>query len=167
MTDYFTPMVVQQPIPVLDMTPLERLVLSRVFHAETGIDGIYFHSETGPCDMIEMPVQLLRNAYERSIGSGSLLVAHVGEKLATVSADDTEIDLDLSEMSWEVILQDIVRRSQKLDHITVVAAFTCSKMRSDGFGGMAILITADAVRRKSTHDIIENFLIAKDNGRRR
>jgi hypothetical protein len=31
-------------------------------------------------------------------------------------------------------------------------------MRPDGFGGMAVLITADAVRGKSTNDLIEEFL---------
>jgi hypothetical protein len=31
-------------------------------------------------------------------------------------------------------------------------------MRPDGFGGMAVLITADAIRGKSTNDILEDFL---------
>ena len=31
-------------------------------------------------------------------------------------------------------------------------------MRPDGFGGMAVLITADAIVGKSTNDILEDFL---------
>jgi hypothetical protein len=31
-------------------------------------------------------------------------------------------------------------------------------MRPDGFGGMAVLITADAILGKSTNDILEDFL---------
>jgi hypothetical protein len=50
------------------------------------------------------------------------------------------------------------RRSPTLRYVTAVSAFTCSKMRPDGFGGMAVLITADGVIGKSTSDIIEDFL---------
>jgi hypothetical protein len=45
-----------------------------------------------------------------------------------------------------------------LQYITAVSAFICSKMRPDGFGGMAMLITADTVMGKSTNDIVEDFL---------
>jgi hypothetical protein len=31
-------------------------------------------------------------------------------------------------------------------------------MRPDGFGGMAVLITADRIMNKSTHDLIAEFL---------
>ena len=65
-------------------------------------------------------------------------------------------------MSWEVILQDIVRRSSTLRYVTVVTAFTCTKMRPDGFGGMAVVITADAIKGKSTNDFIEDLLADAD-----
>jgi hypothetical protein len=51
-----------------------------------------------------------------------------------------------------------VRHSAGLRYVTAVSAFTCSKMRPNGFGGMAVLITADTVIAKSTNDIIEDFL---------
>ena len=51
-----------------------------------------------------------------------------------------------------------MKRSRTLSYISIVAAFTCTRMRPDGFGGMAVLITADAVRGKSTNDLIEEFL---------
>ena len=35
-------------------------------------------------------------------------------------------------------------------------------MRPDGFGGMAVLITADAILGKSTNDILEDFLAEID-----
>lgn len=50
-----------------------------------------------------------------------------------------------------------MRRSPDLDHLTVTMAFTCSKMRSDGFGGLAMLITATAVRSESTNALFERF----------
>ncbi len=55
-------------------------------------------------------------------------------------------------------IQDIVRRSTTLRYVTAVSSFSCSKMRPDGFGGMAVLITADRIVGKSTSDILEDFL---------
>jgi hypothetical protein len=75
-----------------------------------------------------------------------------------VPDDNVEIELDFSDRSWESIFQDIVRRSASLRYVTAVSAFTCSRMRPDGFGGMAVLITATAVLGKSTSDIIEDFM---------
>ena len=54
--------------------------------------------------------------------------------------------------------QDIVRRSAKLRYITVTTAFTCSKMRDDGFGGMALFITADAIKACSTTEFLSDCL---------
>jgi hypothetical protein len=34
MADYFSPTVIQPTIPVTDVTPLERLMLSHIFNAE-------------------------------------------------------------------------------------------------------------------------------------
>jgi hypothetical protein len=82
----------------------------------------------------------------------------VAECIEKLDHGDTQVELDLSVTSWEPIFQDIVRRSRTLEHIIVVSAFTCTKMRPDGFGGMAMVITADAIRGKSTNDIIEDIL---------
>lgn len=158
MADYHSPTVVQPTIPKSDMTPLERLLLSHILDCESDGDGFYFYSETGPSDDIELPLNELRTALSASDGVPSTAYDYVIERLALAGADDTYIEIDLSGTSWEFILQDIVRRSRTLDHITVVSAFTCTKMRPDGFGGMAVLITADAIKGKSTHDILEDFL---------
>jgi hypothetical protein len=158
MADYHSPTVVQPTIPDRDMTPLERLLLSHILDCELDGDGFYFYSETGPSDGIELPLDELRTALSASDSVPSTAYDYVIERLALAGADDTHIEIDLSGTSWEFILQDIVRRSRTLDHITVVSAFTCTKMRPDGFGGMAVLITADAIKGKSTHDILEDFL---------
>lgn len=158
MADYHSPTVVQPTIPDRDMTPLERLLLSHILDCEPDGDGFYFYSEAGPNDGIELPLDELRTAISASDGVPSTAYDYVIARLAPGGADDTHIEIDLSGTSWEFILQDIVRRSRTLDHITVVSAFTCTKMRPDGFGGMAVLITADAIKGKSTHDILEDFL---------
>ena len=82
------------------------------------------------------------------------------EHLARIPADNVEIELDFGDRCWETIFQDIVRRSPSLRYVTAVSAFTCSKMRPDGFGGRAVLITADTVMGKSTSDIVADFLNA-------
>jgi hypothetical protein len=170
MTDYHSPTVVQSTIPNTDMTPLERLLLTRIFEAEPDGDGLYFFSETGPCETFELAVADLRAAFTGSVEVASTAGDYFATRMANIGNRDTHMVVDLSSMLseigqgsargqvWELILQDIVRRSPTLDHVTVVSAFTCTKMRPDGFGGMAVLITADAVKSKSTSDILEDFL---------
>ncbi len=158
MADYFSPTVIQQPIPIVDMTPLERLVLSLIFDAEPDGEALYFHATLGPSDAIGLSIDELRAAFDASSGIDSTVTAYIAERVGLASTDDTEIEIDFSGTSWEFIFQDIVRRSSTLRYVTAVTSFTCSKMRPDGFGGMAVLITADAILGKSTNDILEDFL---------
>jgi hypothetical protein len=162
MADCFSPTVIQQPIPIADMTPLERLVLSLIFDAEPDGETLYFHTAFGPSDVIGLSIDELRAALEASAAIASTATTYVAERLAAVPADETEIEIDFSGTSWEFIFQDIVRRSSTLRYVTAVTSFTCSKMRPDGFGGMAVLITADAVLGKSTNDILEDFLAERE-----
>ncbi len=164
MADYFTPTVVQPTIPIADMTPLERLLLTRIFEAEPDGDGLYIFAEEGPTDMITVNRGELDAALAGSQAADSTANTYVAERLPQISADETTIDLDLSGTSWEFLFQDIVRRSPTLDNVTVISAFTCSKMRPDGFGGMVVLITADAIKGKSTNDLLEDFLAEAEPG---
>jgi hypothetical protein len=158
MADYFSSTVIRQTIPNADMTPLERLLLTRIFSAEPDGDGLYFYAEEGPADMIALNRVELDAALAASQAVPSTANAHVVEHLARTPVGQSDIDLDLSGTSWEFIVQDIVRRSSRLRYVAAVASFTCSKMRPDGFGGMAVLITAEAIIGKSTNDILEDFL---------
>lgn len=158
MADYFEQTVVQQTIPDIDMTPLERLLLSRIFDCEPDGDGCYYFAEQGPSTMICASREEIEHALAASPDTESAAHVYVTEQFAIAEADANEIDLDLSGTSWEFFFQDIVKRSKTLAYISVVAAFTCSKMRPDGFGGMAVLITPDAIMGKSTNDLLEDFL---------
>lgn len=162
MADYFSPTVIQQPIPIADMTPLEILVLNLIFDAEPDGETLYFHTSLGPSDAIGLSIDELRAAFDASAGIDSTATAYIAERVAVASTDDTEIEIDFSGTSWEFIFQDIIRRSSTLRYVTAVTSFTCSKMRPDGFGGMAALITADAILGKSTSDILEDFLAEKE-----
>ena len=164
MADYFEQTVVQQTVPDADMTPLERLLLSHIFQSERDGDGWYFFAEESPASMIVVDRASVTAALAGTDESDSSVHAYVTEQIALTAEDDTEIDLDLSGTSWEFMLQDIVKRSATLEHVSVVSAFTCSRMRPDGFGGMAVLITADAIQGKSTDDILGEFLDEAEHG---
>ena len=162
MADYFTPTVIQQTLPEADMTPLERLLLSHVFEAERDGDGWYFFAESQPADMIIVE----RAALEAALAASQLDVDNTANSFVTkllASLKDEELqeahlDLDLSETSWEFIVQDIVRRSTTLRYVSAVSSFTCSRMRVDGFGGAVVVISADAILGKSTDDLLEEFI---------
>lgn len=157
MADYFTQMVVHQTVPEADVTPLERLLLSQIFETATDGQGIYFFSEQCPSDMLWISRADLETALAASQSVESGAIAFVKEILTQAPADADEIEFDMSASGWDFLFQDIVRRSPALDFISIEAAFTCAKMRSDGFGGMAMLITADEVFAKSTGELLQDF----------
>lgn len=158
MADYYTPTVIQQTIPDTDMTALERILLSAIFTAERDGDAWYFFAEDSPSNMIWVVRTELEAALAQSTSVECSAVDFIRKILEEAPPDDTEIEIDLSATSYEFFLQDIVKRSARLSYITIVSAFTCSRMRADGFGGMAVLITAGSIKGKSTHDIIADFL---------
>ncbi len=162
MADYYTPTVIQQTIPDAEMTPLEFLLLSHIFDAERDGDGWYFFSDQGAADMIVIDRAELERALaasqSRGDNSASVFVTEHMPRSPSGEPQPDQIDLDLSTMSWEFIVQDIVRRSPSLRYVTAVSSFTCSRMRPDGFGGLAVMITADAVVGKSTNELLEDFL---------
>lgn len=158
MADYFTPTVVQQTISVEDVSPFERLLLGHIFDVDEIGDELYFYSEHGPQTLLTLQREQVKAAIEASTDRPSSLLQTIEEQLAKAPADQSDIDFDLSGTSYEVLLQDIVGRSTKLSWLSVVSSFTCSKMRSDGFGGMVVIITKDAIMGKSTNEILEEFL---------
>ena len=159
MTDYYTTTVVQPAIPATDITPLERLLLSHIFHAQPDGDALYFYADEGPADTVWLDRGPVEAALAQSKSIESTAVTVVTEQLARLPADNAELELDCSDDScWQSIFQDIVRRSNTLRYITAVSAFTCSKMLPHGFGGMAVVISASDVMDKTTGDIIEDFL---------
>lgn len=170
MAGYHSPTVVTSTIPLADITPLERLILGAVFDTELDRDGehIYLFSEIGPSDLITVDRDDLLGAFEGSVTlSGSTAIEHIGKLLREEGQDGEadDVDVDMSDMSWEFMLQDIVKRSPTLDEIVVTTSFTCTKMRPDGFGGAVTLITADTISGKSTTDMLGDLRSdAEDNG---
>lgn len=157
MADYWTPTVVEPDISDIDITPLERLLLSCIFECER-YDGVtYFFSEQGPSDMIYLARSKLAEALAASEAVECSANAFVKEQLAAADGEIDEVELDMSGPGWQFLFQDIIRRSCTITAVTVKMAFTCSRMRPDGFGGMAMLITANAVMAKSTGELLDEF----------
>lgn len=153
MANYFSQTVVRPHIPRTAMTALEWRVLRDMFeHEEVGED-IYFFASHGPNDLVFIEIAEARQLLEESDGVASSVSDLVREELGKCD-DATELELDMSVIGFEGIFQDIIGRSA-LDYIEVEAAWTCSKMRPDGFGGAATLITADDIESVSTAGFLE------------
>ena len=143
------------------MTALEALFLRSLFDETTDRGGSYFHSSYGPSDTLTLGVDELRTAYDGSRDRESPINEHVASLLAEHDGlddgdrrEDIYIDLTEPGIGWPEIFQAIVFRSIDLKEIVVTTAFTCTKMRPDGFGGSVMRITADAIQYSSTEDML-------------
>lgn len=158
MADYYSPTVVQQIIPLSDMTPLELWLLSLIFDAVPMGDGLYFSTSEGPRDIISIELTDLREAAEASAAFVGTATRIATKALSNHDSNTSAVEIDASMGWWQHVFQDIIIRSRTLDHISVITAFTCSKLRLDGFGGLAILITKVSIRSKSLDDVLMDFL---------
>lgn len=157
MADYYTPTVVEPMIPLAAMLPIERLFLAQVFDEDLDGEAAYYCSEDGANDLISLPAAKVRAALDAATPETSRLAQKLIDEQPDAILGEDDIDLDMCGDLWADVLQDIVRRSPDLDHLTVTMAFTCSKMRPDGFGGLAMLITAQTIRSESTHTLFDRF----------
>lgn len=149
MADYFSQTVIRPDIPRSAMTGLEYAALCQIFGHEDVGEDIYFFAAHGPNDFVLLDAELVRSLLAADDGVDSALAAQFREALAAAPPDADTIELDVSVVSFEGILQDIVARSA-LDYIEVETAWSCSKMHPDGFGGSATLITSDDIQTVST-----------------
>ncbi len=158
MADYFTPTVVQQGLPLADMTSLEKLVLKAIFDTEEEVGELYCYASESVGDFPSLDAAEVRDALKQASGIPSRLYDLAKAQADALGDGEKTLDLDLSVEGFEFILQDILKRSDTLNHISVTAAFTCSKMRPDGFGGMVTLIVPDEILSLSTNAILEKWL---------
>lgn len=157
MADYYTPTVVEPMIPLTAMFPIERLFLAQVFDEELNGETAYYFSEAGASDLISLPAADVRAALDAATPETSRIAQKLIDEQPDAILGDDDIELDMCGDLWPDVLRDIVRRSLDLDHLTVTMAFTCSKMRPDGFGGLAMMITAAIIRSESTHTLFDRF----------
>lgn len=157
MADYYTPTVIEPMIPLTAILPIERLFLAQVFSEDVEGESAYYYSEDGSSDLVFLDAAAVRTTLDAASAENSSLAKKLLDEQGDAILGDEEIKLDMCGDLWPSVLQDIVRRSPDLDHLTVTMAFTCSKMRPDGFGGLAMLITASSIRSESTSTLFERF----------
>jgi len=74
-------------------------------------------------------------------------------------------EIELTEDDLLNLFQEIIRRSNgELPWISKESAYTCSKMRPDGFGGGAIFITADDIQYSFTGQWLEERISETETG---
>jgi hypothetical protein len=158
MANYYTPIAVQQPIPAADLTGLERLLLAEIFDMQIDDDAFYFSSEQGLSDVLYLDAAQVRSCLDDPAARGTTAWKQIVDQYAEDIHEGGDFEVDASGGRWENILQDVVRRSGTLDHLSVIASYTCDKLRPESLGGMVMLITADQVRGKSTHELMAEFI---------
>ncbi|ESQ79257.1 hypothetical protein [Asticcacaulis sp. YBE204] len=164
MADYHSTAVIQPDVPIADLSPLEALLLSHMVDVALNGDGLYLCIETGVNSLVQVAINELRTAHQNSTGYDSQLQSVVDQWLTEIptnaeETDDTEFDFDthLTENAYILILQDVLRRSTTRSFFTVNGAYTCTKMRPDGFGGWAAFVTPTEIHRMSTDSWIESM----------
>ena len=156
MADYYSQCVVSPMLPLSDLTAAEHLILCNMFESEADADELYLFAEVGRNSMFDLERSDIVAALATT-AKGSAAADLLAGAIAGLSEDDTVAEIDLDDQ-WIGILQEIVRRSPTLTFIAIETAFTCTKMRPDGFGGSALLITADTVDAMSTSQFIDEAL---------
>ena len=156
MADYYSQCVVSPTLPLADLTAAEQLVLRTIFDSEVDGDELYLFAEIGRNSMIDLERPDMLAALAGTDGA-SAATRLLSKAVAGLPDGEGTAEIDLDD-EWIEILQEIVRRSNALSFIAIETGFNCSKMRSDGFGGAAIVITADTVDTMSTSQFIDETL---------
>lgn len=124
-----------------------------------------------------IPKHLLTDEDRRFIEAFSITLEPDGEDKFYLYADEwccngyldsEELDGEEIELTEDDLLnrfQKIIRRSSgELLWISKESAYTCSKMRPDGFGGGAIFITADDIQYSFTGQWLEERISETETG---
>lgn len=164
MADYHSPTVVRPSIPAGAITRLELALLTGMFEHEPDGDAIYFYSSDGPSDTVWLDIAELKDMLADEAMPSGRIVEMIRAQLAEAGPDETELELDLSDLGEAEVLQCIVRRCEQLDHVSIVSAWTCTKMRPDGFGGGVTVVTADHILSSSTIHMEGELLDRAEHG---
>ena len=165
MTDCLSPTIVQQIIPLDDMTPLEIWLLSLIFDAVRTDDGLHFSAHRRPRAWVIIDKADLREALAASAGFAGTAQQFAAQALQDYDGISDPVEIDVRAGWWDRIFQEIVKRSATLDYISVVMVFTSAKMLRDGLGGLTILITASKIRCKLLDEVLMDLMAdAEQNG---
>lgn len=161
MNDLETTVVITPAIPLGDMTPLERLVLSHVFDAGPTDEGLLLYSDRGAASRLRFRADDLVNAYAVSRHIPHSEINRIAARCWASWCEEEEpgevIEMDLTETSFEFMLRDIVARSSILSEIRVLEWYRHPSQNPDSFGAKIMLVTAVAIVGRSSDDLLEEM----------
>ena len=161
MADYRTQTVVQPEIPAKDLTALEYFILSQMFTMDETPDGgkLYLYADEGIQECFDVRAADLQIAVDQSNEKDCALIRFCAAALmlnTAVGAPIISLDFTGVGTGYVQIFQDIIAHSDTVEYVTLESAHTCSKMRSDGFGGSAEIITAQDYHYVNTSEWLTN-----------
>lgn len=151
------------PIPLADITPLEKLVLTHVLECSETEAGLVLFTDTGPINPIILNRQALLDAFAASAAQlESALNAFIGSRILALlptspDGDDVAADIDLSEFPWPFIVHDIVARSPSLAEVTVIQWMNHPSQRLETYGASVSLITCKGIHHATSEDLLKRF----------
>jgi hypothetical protein len=150
-------------LPIADVSPLEKLILSKVLDCAEIDGGLELYTDTGPMNPIVVSRRELMEAIDTlDQANESLLKRFVRERvLSILPAEDPDpesvVFIDLSEFPWQFAVQDIVTRSPTLRELVVIQWISDPSQRPDTFGASVSLITESGVFHATSEDLLADF----------
>ena len=159
------------PIPLADMTPLEKLILTHVLECSETDAGLVLFTDIGPNNPISVKRKALLGSFRGSasrVSSGlNTFIARRVLSLLPAPADavdmDATVDIDLGDFPWQFVVRDIVARSPTLSEMTVIEWINHPSQRLETYGAGVSLITAKAFHHVTSGDLIARFRL-QDRG---
>lgn len=125
------------PIPLADITPLEKLVLIHVLECSETEAGLVLFTDFGPIN----PISVKRKALLPTSADG----------------DDIAANIDLTEFPWQFIVHDIVARSPSLQEVTVIQWMNHPSQRPESYGASVSLITGKGIHHATSESLLDRF----------
>jgi hypothetical protein len=151
------------PIPLADITPLEKLVLTHVLECSESEAGLVLYTDVGPVNPINVKRRALLDAFGASAPQAdSALNAFIGGRILALlptspDGDDVGADIDLSVFPWPFIVHDIVARSPSLAEVTVIQWMNHPSQRLETYGASVSLITGKGIHHATSADLLNRF----------
>jgi hypothetical protein len=163
MTCLQTKITTYPTLPIADITPLEKLILSRVLDCAEIDRGLELYTDTGPMNPIVVSQRELMEAIDTSDHANESLLKRFVRKrvLAILPAENPDpesvVFIDLSEFPWQFVVQDIITRSPAARELVVIQWISLSSQRPDTFGASVSLITENGIFHATSEDMLKDF----------
>ena len=165
MTHLETRIFSHPPIPLADITALEKLILTSVLECSETEEVLVLFTDLGPTNPIRVSRHELIEAFR---ASAPYAVSPVNTFIAsrvlpffpvpdtTVDAD-TMVEIDLSQFPWQFVVQGIVARSPSLREVVVIQWMNHPSQLPETFAASVSLITAKAIHHATSEDLLTGF----------